>query len=536
MKKWTIILQMSAENNLYLDMTQGFDKIGLCEISKEINFIILFDGLKNDLHPDELQYPCVYEMKKGMKYGISAPHKNFGKDFDDLTDEKNLTDILKYIKKEFEAEHYGYIYSGHGGAGEGDISTGSFRTSIDRILPGERDENGDVIDELVEKRLTIPFWSYAGYCELEGNKDIILVVYSRGTASLTYKGLNKRLDIAFQGKGLSFVFLDTCWGMMMENCYTYKDTTDHFVATVDEMPATGVGYNDLINLLNKRPLIKPHELAKLFVAVNYVNNYADYACGRVEFEKMGISMTCIDTNKIDDLIDDYFDPFCAHLIANMERLFVVFKRATEKCLDYTYVDYSEPGHDDYGVYNIDMIWFLENILYYNTKLAPSGKVIDRDLQVLAHKLIQRITLNLYKSAMSNNYPEPPLGTEPAIGGRGLAITLPKDAKQLENSIYYKNPGASNFVKVTLWKKLIKAYIGRIKNLQDQIKTDELGFFKKYWAAITEDEHFSKAFNYRVENNDKEMYDKQIYDQYKAFIHSADRFNLQQKWGPLKIPG
>lgn len=526
---------MSAENNLYIDMIDGFNKIGECEISKEINFIILFDGIKNDLYPDDMQFPSVYEMKKGMKYSTAIPTMNFGEAYDDLTNKKNLIEILKFIKKMYCAKQYGYIYSGHGGAGEGDISNGIFHTKIDRVLPNERDENGDVLDEIVEKRLTIRGWAYEGYCELEENKNIILVVYSRNSEVLTYKGLNDRLDYAFPNKELSFIFLDTCWGMMIENCYTFKNTAKYFVATIDEMPSTGVGYNDLINLLNKRPQIEPQELSKLLVAVNYANNYADYDCGREEFKNMGISLTCIDTQRIAELIKNYFNPFCDYLIKNISKKFLVFKKATEQCKDYTYVDYSKPGHEDYGVYNIDLIWFLENILYYNTKLASDNEVIDRDLQVLTYRLIQEITLYLFKSSMSNNYEEPQIGTMSAIGGKGLAITLPKNGDQLENSIYYKKSGAPNFVNETQWKELITIYIKHIRDLKAEIMLDAPGFFNKNWASIKGDEYFINIFNYKDVGFEKEVFDKKNYDQYKAYLFSADTFGLEQKWGVLKKP-
>jgi len=529
MKKWTIILQMSAENSLYLDMIEGFNTIGNCEISKDIHFIILFDGIKNDLEPrEEKQYPSVYEMKKGLKYSTAKPDKNFGKDFEDLTNKENLTEILKYIKTKFDAENYAYIYSGHGSAGEGDICNGQFHTAIDRILPGERDEHGDVKEKVLEKRLTIRGWNYDGYCELKENKDIILVIYSRDTKTLTYKGLNKILYNVFKNEEkLAFIFLDTCWGMMIENCYTFKDVTDFFVATADEMPSTGVGYDALLNLLNKRPEIKPGELSKLLVAVNYSSNYADYASGREDFNKMGISLTCTDTTELDNLILNYFDPFCEHLRVNMRKLYIIFKKAAEQCKDYTYEDYSKPDHEDYGVYNIDLIWFLENILHFN---MPGGKVIDKDLQILTHKLIQQVSLYLFKGVMSNNYEEAVLGGDPVIGGKGIAITLPKNADQLDNSMYKpEEPGEiPKFVTATAWKKMLERYMAHIKDLK--IRTETAGFITGDWESLKENKNFSTLFNF-----DKSAGAAEKLSQFQSFLSTADSFKLDQKWGQLKKP-
>ena len=530
MKNWTIILQMSAENNLYLDMVECFNTIGTYEVSDKINFLILFDGPKDDREQNpEKGFPCIYEMAKGMSYSRAVPVKNYGNEFEDLSNIANLSTILKEIKKLYPASQYGYIYSGHGGAGEGDISNGVFKTKIDRILPQERDENGDVIEELLEKRLTIRFWNYEGYCELTdpSKKDIILVVYSQKTNNyLTYKGMNKVLENVFSGKELSFVFLDTCWGMMMENCYTFKDITGYYVATADEMPSSGVGYGSLINLLNQWPQIKSEELAKLLVAVNYSNNYADYAKGRKEFENMGVSLSCTDVGKLEDIISDYFDPLCDYLITKMKSLYLVFKKAAEQCNDYTYVDYSKPDAEDYGVYNIDLIWFLENIMHFNTK---EKKVIDVQLQLLASGLLQQISLYLIKGYMSNNYEEAALGETPIIGGKGIAITLPKNSEQLANADMYQK-GLSNFVVNTKWKTLIKTYLKTVESTYNILKNDDLESFDLEWTSIKNNEFTGLYFD-DISNKSRENF----LSEYKSFLDNAQMLHLSQKWSTLRRP-
>lgn len=521
---------MSAENNLYLDMVECFNTISTYEVSDKINFIILFDGPKDELEQNpEKEFPCIYEITKGMTYSRAVPIKNYGKEFEDLSNINNLSTILREVKQLYPASHYGYIYSGHGGAGEGDISNGVFRTKLDRILPTERDEHGDVIEKMLEKRLTIRGWRYEGYCELTepGKKDIILVVYSQKTTNyLTYKGINKVLVNVFSGKELSFVFLDTCWGMMMENCYTFKDITEHFVATADEMPSSGVGYGSLINLLNQWPQIKSEELAKLLVAVNYSNNYADYAKGRKEFENMGVSLSCTDVSKLEDIISGHFDPFCEYLITQMKTIYPVFKKAAEQCNDYTYVDYSKPDAEDYGVYNIDLIWFLENLMHFNKK---GKKVIDVQLQLLASALVQQVSLYLIKGYMSNNYEEAALGGKPVIGGKGIAITLPKDSEQLANADMYKN-GLSNFVANTKWKTLIKTYLKTVETFLKILKNNDKEAFDIEWGSIKNNEFTSLYFD-NINNKSRE----EFIAEYKSFLEDAQTLRLSQKWSTLRRP-
>lgn len=523
---------MSAENNLYLDMVECFDKIGACEISTDINFIILFDGMKNDIYTKPgLEFPCVYEMKKGTTYLTAMPVKNFGKEYDDLTEKGKLEDILDYIKKKYAADNYGYIYSGHGGAGEGDISSGFYYTKLDRILPEERDKNGDIKEDELEERLTMPGWSYQGYCESNdpAQKDIILVVYARSNnKSLTYKGLNAVLLSVFKQKGLAFLFLDTCWGMMIENGYTFKDLTDYYVATPDEMPSSGVGYASLINLLNNWPQIKPAELGKLLVAVNYANNYADYAKGREEFRKMGVSLTCTTSTTLDDIIANYFDPFCSHIIANIQSLFFILKKAAEQCKDYTYENYAAPEYTDYEIYNIDLIWLLENILYFNYD-QRLNKIRDTRLHVLTHELLQKTSLYLIKGFMANNYEECELGDKPCIGGKGIAITLPKNKAELQKSIY--KPGATtNFVNKTKWREVLIAYTN---NIDKQIKFfDSKDITEAFEKEINKYKNSSFSSLFFEDTDNKSSLD--FLTEYVEFLYSARDLNVEKKWSSIRL--
>ena len=126
------------------------------------------------------------------------------------------------------------------------------------------------------------------------------------------------------------------------------------------------------------------------------------------------------------------------------------------CKDYTY----DLKRGDYAVYNLDLIWLLENIMFYNNTDPELNKMI---LEFIRHHFLYYI-----RGYLGNNYKDPKAG-EPYLGGRGVAICFPRTKNELETSIYY-GKGKPRFVRDTIWKKMLLSYYKMLPREKEIAKT------------------------------------------------------------------
>lgn len=459
-------MQISGENNLLLENIDVFNQV--CEVGStdEVSFVILMDGMHIEgalaaeykyLNNPELDFPSLYLIRKGDNYE-SAKAEMIFKERDNLADKANLTTILTYIQNEHKAENYGYIYKGHGGAGHGDIQDGNFISKVVKLEDGDYTSDGSIDKEKIEARLTEKIMlendgtRLDSIMILEQSADhplsVLAIYVKEDTTILSYSGISHVLSDVFEHNGLAFIMLDCCWGMMIENVFTFSSNTQYFIASADESPALGIGYVDFCRFVIRRAKIKPDELAKLLVAVYYTIRYEDYDQPLVpEFQNMGVSFTCADTNFISELIIPNLTRFCSEVIKDMDGFVNVLLPAITTCEDYTYADPLR-----FKVFNIDLIWFLENIIF---QIGMSEKKFDTIGQ-LAFFLIRDIKIYLITGYLGNNYKKTTLGV-PALGGRGITITFPKNQDHAINSILENPEIIPEFYKVTKWKEMLMGF-------------------------------------------------------------------------------
>jgi hypothetical protein len=269
------------------------------------------------------------------------------------------------------------------------------------------------------------------------------------------------LQDVFGKKELKFVMLDCCWGMMLENVSIFKDATRLLIASPDEMPALGIGYQNLCEAILERPQIKPEELGKMMVAVFYAERYADYEDpddpDNTVFAKMGVSLTCADTLEFENKIFPKLEEFCGVLETVMPSFRDNLRLALDACKDYTYAN-----PQVYDMYNIDLVWLLENIIFQNPN--PSTPNL-RKINDLALELIRDLKVYLMSGFLANNYQKASLGVE-AIGGKGISITFPRRIVDYDDSEL-----AEEFFPIDVWKSMIKKFynIISIARLRDRME-------------------------------------------------------------------
>lgn len=468
-KEWTIIIQISGENNLILDSITAFDEIARSGSTDKINFVAIMDRMDfigdfsdkykhlEYLKNKDLAKPSVYLISKDEVYSKATPKKIFAND--DLNDPDNRESIYKYIIEKFPANHFGFIYKGHGQAGGTDVENDIMIAKVFEVEKDEYTNDGKLKTKKINERISLKKNSIGNefeYMEFFTINDeevfppIVLALFYKkiddsGKPFLTYPGLQKSLINAFGNRGLSFVLLDCCWGMVLENIHQFKDTTEYFVASPDEMPALGIGYNLFCDLIVKKPSIKPDELAKLLVSVFYTQRFDDYNDPTdIAFKNMGVSLTCIQTKSYRDKLFSAFVKLIDHLTINIPDYADSIFKSINNCKDFTY---SNPHV--YKIYNLDFTWFLENMIFYNKN--------DEKLKILCYNLLLETQLYLIRGFVSNNYKETQLG-ERFIGGKGITITLPKTKSYFNLSVMGDEFSKEIlFFKDASWEKFLLKY-------------------------------------------------------------------------------
>lgn len=514
-KDWTIIFLVSAKSNLYNEMIAAINEICSVGSNEHINYIIIYDGLEAGEFKKEFTKPCVYYAAPGISFSKAQPEKIYPEC--DLTEEADLSTIIEDIKTKFPAEHYGFVYKGHGGRGSVDIDNG---ITIEEIVPIPKhvDTNNDSEIEkyLKSKNKT----GHEGLFVLQKrssveNDSVLLIYKSENTRSLTHVNITNVLRKNFDGaRELGFVFMDCCWAMQIENLYEYKYITKYYVASADEMPALGLGkgYSNFCRKLNERPQAKYDEIADLLISLYYANMYDDYdqEGAPISFRKMGVSLTCADTTDMKYLTDEFIR-FCQILNNNMDDLHLIFAEARDKCHDFTY----EP-EEEFGVYNIDLMWFLENLLYFNRKVD----LPNEQLEISINSLMRICMLYLRKSFMGSNYQDPYPGNRKRVC-RGITITFPIKEGGLtdnNNQIGPERRGEIKFYEKTGWPAALQSYFKTVEKYKGSIA----GMKESLKIQVAE------AFNRRGFRNVSAS--AVTVEKYRELLKDLQSIHLDYRWG------
>ncbi len=517
-KEWTIIFLVSAKSNLYYEMIEAINEIYSVGSSNEVNFIIIYDGLEAGKFKSEFAKPSVYYADNEVPFLIAQPIKIYKTA--DLTNVTHVKKILGDIKVVFPAKKYGFVYKGHGGRGDVDVNDGN---TIEEIVPLPkyiiRSNDNEAIDNYLKKK-NKPENNGLFFLQKRSENifnDSVLVIYkSENTRTLTHANINTFLSALFSGKKeLAFVFMDCCWAMQIENAYEYKNTTKYYIASADEMPALGLGkgYSTFCKKICDRTQLKYEEIADLLISIYYTHMYDDYdqPGAPPSFKKMGVSLTTLDTTDLHYFTEE-FTNFCNLCKNNMDDLHLIFAEARDKCYDFTY-----NPETVFSAYNIDMVWFLENLLYYNRIDTK-----NEELEASVTSLIRITMLYLRKSFMGANYKDPYPGNRKRVC-RGITITFPKKKEGLTDSynpISLPRRSKVAFYKKTGWPKVLETYFDTVAKYETSIDGMKATLKKKIATAMKK-----RGF--------KNIQDDITTQNYRDFTAGLQDTNLETKWGRFR---
>lgn len=240
-KKWTILVHLAADNNLYpfglkdmSEMAYGFTN------DKDVNVVVLFDGSKTG---DSAVYEITHSDKKpAMNAPITSkkvtdsgliPANNEI----DSGDPKVFAKFIDWATKKYPADHTGVVIWNHG--------SGIFRGQP-KELKNAASKPADIIN------LKGFAWDDHG-----GNMNL--------------KDLNPAFDLAVKntGKKLEFLDFDACLMAHVESAYQIKDHVNYLVASEKTEAGDGNDYWGIMENISKNPNWSGKEMAS-----DLVNGYA----------------------------------------------------------------------------------------------------------------------------------------------------------------------------------------------------------------------------------------------------------------------
>lgn len=502
---WTIIILINNENNLLTNTHRIYDDIVRnYGDSTLINIVLIIDQLRIEIDPtisankysylrsDKFRNLTIYKINQkdfqNLNYVSSTPYfEENNHERDNLYKICNVEFYLRMVKTAFPAQHYGFIYKSHGGQTT-DINSKFVESYLLRLEAEEiycygesKPEKYFINTNNVIQRLSGKWrthdekdWAPPTFDVIETKKgtaipeEVLIIYIGKDSKALSYNGMNDALKKNFTSEELQFVVLDCCWGMRLEMIDLFKDTCKYFVASADESSSAGIGYGSLTRYITDDPSIKPDELAKLIIANYYIQQYKDYINPKDSEDKTffyyGISFTCVD-NSFYESTSNLFKLFCFTLTNLLkiesckDEFFDILKHCRRKCKDYTYY-----RSDVYHMYNIDIIWFTENLIASIEKSENKHDFLR--LHKLSLELIVQLKLKLILAFTHNNYK---IGNtednESYLGGYGLTITFPKKStaildKQIVtiDSILYNDERANYpFFEESGWGQFMHLY-------------------------------------------------------------------------------
>ena len=477
-KKWTLVFLLSAKNNLFMEQLNVINEIYSVGTNNDVNLVIILDGLEGDKFSPMMEKPTIFYANNKTDFLKDHYYYILNRKNASLNNTDHLKILLRFVVKNFKADKYGFFYKGHGGPGETDLSNGMFDTKMVYVDAKWRDRR--IEKEYKGKQRG---WTYQGFCEYPAirknnrkQKPVLLLYSRKADNSFSYKKLATVLKEVFK-KSLAFVCMDCCWAQQIENAFNFIGVTDYFIASADEMPALGLGYTQLCTQFVSRPQISPEEAANLIVAINYSQNYDDYDSDIAEFRKMGISMTSVCLKEY-QLFLKPFKRLCKILTNEMKNsdryTYKVFQAARRNCLDYTYhdTDHMALSNVDYLMFNIDLVWLLENLLYYNT---------NDEMDQLLQEIVYNLRNNFIIGYMGNNYKKTVPGQR-AVGGKGISICFPKNSEFSKSSMLVSKQ--MRFYETSGWKELLNSYYSCKPNRKFKNKL-ESDLIKKFFIKTAE---------------------------------------------------
>ena len=205
---WTVMVYMPADNNLEEAALEDLNEMEAAEYDEEkLNVVVLLDtdGFNDGI--DDWPGTRLYEVKhdkSGMNQSLcsirlGSPELGLSSRTDkelNMADKRTMCNFIKYVKKNYPAEHFALVVWGHG----------------------------------------------TGYRSLSKSNTRAVAIDDTSSSFMPIPTLRDALEQSIDGEKLDFLGFDTCFASEIEVMYELKDTAHYFVGEEGTQPVSGWDY------------------------------------------------------------------------------------------------------------------------------------------------------------------------------------------------------------------------------------------------------------------------------------------------------
>lgn len=404
---WTFAVYLAGDNNLSNAGERDLAEMRRVGSSPQVNVVAEFD--RSGLACETTRYQI-------QKKGLNERTESLGET--DCGDPKVLLRFIRWVAREFPAEHYALILWNHGGGWE----------------PSE-------MDRIAKKVKT------AGYGKAEGSqrshsvlgrtlfRSTLKEILSRPTVSeraiCSDDGTGHSLDTVELGKVLAeaaailnkpidLLGMDACLMSNLEVAYEAKPYASYTVASEESEPNDGWPYDSVLDPLVRNPEMTPAELACLIVEA-YTRYYETLS------NTWPVTQTALDLARMDQLV------------VPLDTLADLLKNAMP----------AAQREVNFSQYDCSPFWdgTLFDIAEFSVRLGSN--FTDPTLLQAAQEVRQSLQPGTGRLIMK----------EASLGSKldkcaGLSIYLPERRRQMRISPYYSDV---EFAKQHHWLAMLQAY-------------------------------------------------------------------------------
>lgn len=293
--KWTVLVHMAAENNLYSAGLKDLNEMEAAINSDEVNLLVLFDGMKDG-------DSTIYKIKKdtGMNStivsekinGVIPTEINSG-------DPTVLAKVMEWTAKTYPAQHTMMAVWNHGSG----IFTQTSPNALSRGFAW--DDKGSNMNTKDLSNVILPAFA---------------------------KAAGQPLDI------LSF---DACLMAHVEIGYQAKGLANYLVASEETEPGDGWDYQAWVGALSKNPSMTPAQLGSTMVD-GYLASYkagGSQAGGR----EQAVTLSCTDINALNETLVPAINDFAQTAMDNMAANKAALQAARGKTMSFYSSDCGDLG-------------------------------------------------------------------------------------------------------------------------------------------------------------------------------------------------
>lgn len=270
-KSWTFIVYMAADNSLEASAIADFNEMENAKLPDNSNVLVLLDRSKsfdatNDDWSDTRLFEVSYDKNSSNKIiskRLSCEELDISKDSEvelDMANKNTLSNLLKFALRKYNADEYALIIWGHG--------------------TGWRNTNQSASNYV---------GGYKAFAIDEGNSE---------QTYMSISNLRQGIENGMNGKKLSFLGFDTCFGICLESAYEFRNCAKIMAGTTSIEPESGWNYESFFNELKAGYSV--FDIADS-LENQFKKQYSNYS---------GATFCVLDLDKCENLILSFND-FCA---------------------------------------------------------------------------------------------------------------------------------------------------------------------------------------------------------------------------------